>query len=67
MHVYACICKYVYAILTDNRVSSHVLADNRRIAAQEHGQGRIVPASKPLAGLVHLTAVDGTILALVSD
>ena len=53
--------------LTDDWVSSHVLAYDSRIAAQKYGKGRNVSACIALADFVHLPAVDGPILPLVSS
>ncbi len=75
-----CICMYMYVFeyqqpktlevlcikLTDDWMSPHALADDR-IAADKHRQGRNVSSCTTLGDLVHLTPVDGTILALVSD
>ncbi len=53
--------------LTDDWMSPHALEDDRRIAADKHRQGRNVSPSTTLGDFVHLSAVDGPILALVSD
>jgi hypothetical protein len=53
--------------LTDDGMSSHMLTDDSRIAAQKNWQGRDISTGIPLADLVHFTAVDGPILAFVSN
>ena len=70
MHVYVCRCMNTNGQrgeLTDDWVSSHVLAYDSRIAAQKYGKGRNVSACIALADFVHLPAVDGPILPLVSS
>ena len=75
MHVCVCRCMITNGQrgkcieLTDDWVSSHILAYDSRIAAQKYGKGRNVSACIALADsdFVHLPAVDGPILALVSS
>ena len=52
--------------LTYDGVGAHFLTNHRRIAAEKHWQGGYVWPSIPLADFVHLTAVDGTQLALLA-
>jgi len=60
---------HTYAIggtLTNDGVGAHFLTNHRRIAAEKHWQGGYVWACICLADFVHLTAVDGTKLALLA-
>ena len=81
MHMYlcvsVCICMYLQISckgfaythvcgLTDDRMSSHFLANNSRIAAQKYWKWGHVWACIPLADFVHFTAVDFPKLALLA-